>query len=102
MRFSGPKSPWSRNRSKSNSPPVSLLLRAVTGKRKTLQIAWISRFEAHRRQNKPGKENLRLLRDLLGYFEPFGNLYTFPIKLNIGGHTNTMCGLPVERAGQVN
>ena len=26
MRFSGPKSPWSRNRSKSNSPPLSFFL----------------------------------------------------------------------------
>ena len=51
----------------------------VTSKRKTLQIARICRYEAHRRQNTAGKANLRLFRDFSGYFEPFGNSHTFPI-----------------------
>ena len=81
-RFSGLKSPWSRNWSKSNCPPLlSLSIRAVTGKLKTLQIARICRFEANRRQNTPGKANLRLFRVFSGYFEPFGDPHTFPIKI---------------------
>ena len=64
-------------------------------KRKTLQIARICRFQVHRNQNTPGKANLRFFRDFSGYFQPFGNPHTFPIKLNIKGHTNTMCRPPV-------
>ena len=48
-------------------------VRRKTSERKTLQIARICRYETHRRQNTPGKANLRLFRDFSGYFEPFGN-----------------------------
>ena len=65
----------------------TLLPRVVTGKHKTLQIARICRFEAHRRQITPCKANLRLFRDFSGCFEPVGNPHTFPVKLNINGHT---------------
>ena len=51
----------------------------VTGKRKTLQIARICRYEAHKIKNTPGKANVRLFRDFSGYFETFGNSHTFPI-----------------------
>ena len=62
-----------------STPPCLSSYSIVTGKRKTLQIARICRYEAHRRHNTPGKANLRLFRDFSGYFEPFGNSYTFPI-----------------------
>ena len=56
------------------------------------QIARICRYEAHRRQNTPGKAKLCLFRDFSGYFEPFGNFS----YISYISHTNTMCGPPVE------
>ena len=77
MRFSGPKSPRIslgvgsvRNRTlhtclSSHSQESHSI---VSGKRKTLQIARICRYEAHKRQKTPGKANLRLFRDFSGIF----------------------------------
>ena len=70
---------------------LSFFLQYSNRQTQNSQIARICRYEAHRRQNTPGKAKLCLFRDFSGYFEPFGNFS----YISYISHTNTMCGPPV-------